>query len=73
MGVRWCMPARCQWLLCGSGVSHSVSFACALQALQAVTELANSTELHLEWDLEPGDIQVSRQCMPAAAMLSSPS
>ncbi|KAL4440574.1 hypothetical protein ABPG75_003575 [Micractinium tetrahymenae] len=28
------------------------------EALQAVTDLANSPELHLEWDLEPGDIQL---------------
>lgn len=32
----------------------------ALQALQAVTDLANDPQLHLEWDLEPGDIQVGR-------------
>lgn len=29
-----------------------------MQALQAVTDLANDPQLHLEWDLEPGDIQV---------------
>ena len=35
------MPARCQWLLCGSGVSHALFCACALQALLAA-ELALS-------------------------------
>lgn len=28
------------------------------EALQAVTQLADSPELHLKWDLEPGDIQL---------------
>lgn len=31
------------------------------EALRAVTEAAESPELHLEWDLEPGDIQVMRE------------
>ena len=30
----------------------------APQALQAVNDLANSPELHLEWELAPGDIQL---------------
>lgn len=29
------------------------------EAIRAVTEAAESRELHLEWDLEPGDVQVS--------------
>ncbi|PRW39338.1 taurine catabolism dioxygenase [Chlorella sorokiniana] len=29
-----------------------------LEALQAVTDLADSPELHLDWDLQPGDVQL---------------
>ena len=29
-----------------------------LEALQAVTDAANDPELHLEWQLEPGDVQL---------------
>ena len=39
---------------------HIHQFQCplAVQALQAVSDLANDPQLHLEWDLEPGDMQV---------------
>ncbi|KAI7843623.1 hypothetical protein COHA_002863 [Chlorella ohadii] len=29
-----------------------------LEALQAVTDLADSPDLHLDWDLQPGDVQL---------------
>ena len=43
-----------------SRVRYPFLSSCPLapQALQAVTDLANTPELHLEWDLRPGDIQL---------------
>ena len=44
--------------LCGYVSAILSSCPLAPQALQAVTDLANTPELHLEWELAPGDIQL---------------
>lgn len=55
-------------------VASTVNAGWPAQALQAVADLASDPALHLEWDLEPGDIQARSpclllHCLPPACML----